>query len=70
MERLASTLVILPPPWTLWRTADFRACGVATPSPLGAASSTHHGRCHMRLVRKKNRGKGGCETTDDDDEDD
>ena len=27
-ERLASTLVILPLPWTLWRTADFR--GVAS----------------------------------------
>jgi hypothetical protein len=53
-------LLFLPIPWPLWRTADFRACGVATPSPLGAASSTHHGRCHLRLVWKKNRGKSGC----------
>ena len=36
------------------------ACGVATPSALGAASSTHHGRCHMRLVWSKTVGKSGC----------
>jgi hypothetical protein len=33
--------------------ADFMACGVSTPNPLGAASSQHHGQCHMRLVWSK-----------------
>jgi hypothetical protein len=55
----------------IWPAADFKACGVATPSPLGAASSSHHGRCHMRLVWSKTVGKSGCvneRQPDDDDE--
>jgi hypothetical protein len=30
--------------------ADCIACGAATPNPLGATSSQHHGRCRQRLV--------------------
>ena len=63
-ETSLNTFVILPVPWPLWRTADFRACGVANPSPLGAASSTHHGRCHMHLVWTKNRGEWLCHYKD------
>jgi hypothetical protein len=36
--------------------ADFMACGVSTPNPLGAASSKHYGQRRMRLVWSKSIG--------------
>jgi len=42
--------------WLMAITSTIHGLGIATPNPLGAASSTHHGWCSMRLVRSKSVG--------------